>query len=966
MADALSSSSAMEALASLSMASEELALSLALELSASLSATTKSKRPVVRRTTTTKGNEDGGGASYPIPLPDSIRACCATKSEKNALATASVCTESILSSLEKIASGGTKASEEMRKLESERYEVESRGDIMATALHLRGCANRGSQALAAQNYRTAAEAVCEYRRLLSTTKPRTSQTALLIAGDYTIQTHERTRQVMKQTILERYEAAVAKGDLAALSDLTPILGLLEMADQGVGMYLRFSRSTLSKSMDDPKPQPSQDPNEKEVVLQTPVQVPVCQSLAKVFNVGVMHLRHHLPMVAHSLGEADGDAALIQLVHLEVEKRAIAAVRQYEQEKQLEEMEKVGERVTALIEEKYVVVGILDFEGEGFLSSSLGGGSGLLQALMGLDDKYQPIATEISSKKPFDFEEHDCGFTEELGHLADVDAAMDEAALCLQHTESYERFIRHAVDQVLQARALRLEQKREERKRQQQSEEEKRMEADGAENQGASANDSKDEIADEGKQIEILPPHTPLNEAVAELGGHYSGLERSLLLASMQRAFLNATFPGDQNYNPIAILSGRTRGAPGFRALQTSVVEECLYAAQRSTMRAFATGHTGTASVAANYCADALGRVLLEVLSRRAELGISLLKPGEGLLVGQGGLFGQAAGLIRGAATGRAKIERNVGAKGTAGAGTHEDSNMMRYRVELGIARACANLNDLEVAVDYTQRLENKFLVEIDSSYPSCHETEQLRMCVKSLGSATDSFKLASNNSVEQLVSTIMTRVRIIANDAMGTDGAASASYLSSTVIGGGKATDRSTVRMNYDLDDEAYELAQVSEGYLSRLCSSIDELIEPLRVHLVPRLSDAVVLGVLSGASKRMEATMRRSRFTALGALSMDSDIRYFLNFAKERLDSPDMSSNVAICKACKPLARLSQIALLMNVDDLEDVVDLISVSKRKNNWDLNLEDAKAFLSLRVDFEGRKVNDLLRISDEQE
>jgi hypothetical protein len=45
------------------------------------------------------------------------------------------------------------------------------------------------------------------------------------------------------------------------------------------------------------------------------------------------------------------------------------------------------------------------------------------------------------------------------------------------------------------------------------------------------------------------------------------------------------------------------------------------------------------------------------------------------------------------------------------------------------------------------------------------------------------------------------------------------------------------------------------------------------------------------------------------------------------------------------PLNRLLQIAKLLNVDDLEDVVDLIGSSKRKGNWDLKLDDAKALES---------------------
>jgi len=65
------------------------------------------------------------------------------------------------------------------------------------------------------------------------------------------------------------------------------------------------------------------------------------------------------------------------------------------------------------------------------------------------------------------------------------------------------------------------------------------------------------------------------------------------------------------------------------------------------------------------------------------------------------------------------------------------------------------------------------------------------------------------------------------------------------------------------------------------------------------------------------------------------------------------------------PLSRLLQIAKLMNLDDLEDVLDLISSSKRKGNWDLRLEDSKAFLSLRTEFEADLVEQLLGAVDEE-
>ena len=64
------------------------------------------------------------------------------------------------------------------------------------------------------------------------------------------------------------------------------------------------------------------------------------------------------------------------------------------------------------------------------------------------------------------------------------------------------------------------------------------------------------------------------------------------------------------------------------------------------------------------------------------------------------------------------------------------------------------------------------------------------------------------------------------------------------------------------------------------------------------------------------------------------------MTFAKDWMDSPELKSNVTLCQACTPFARLNQITLLTNMDDLEDALDLISVSKRKGNWDLKLDDA--------------------------
>jgi conserved oligomeric Golgi complex subunit 4 len=206
----------------------------------------------------------------------------------------------------------------------------------------------------------------------------------------------------------------------------------------------------------------------------------------------------------------------------------------------------------------------------------------------------------------------------------------------------------------------------------------------------------------------------------------------------------------------------------------------------------------------------LGRVLLDVLTHRAELGASLVKPGEGLLDGQSGL-GQAALSFAG------KGLRGVqGAAGRTGGMNDEAAEALRHRTLIGVARAAANFNDLEVVADYTKRLEINFLREIDAGYPQGHDTEQLRMCVKGLGGVVESFIQASSRSMEELIATLLPRARQIVNESVGLE-SASTSAASNFLGGPVLQTTNATTVLDYNMDDAAFELSQISEGYMGRM-----------------------------------------------------------------------------------------------------------------------------------------------------
>jgi len=716
----------------------------------------------------------------------------------------------------------------MKSLESERRKIDQEVEYISLALRVRDGVEKAASAMNGRRYADAASNVRDVNAILKT--PQGSK-VMEIAGESVIKTHQRTEEVLKRGISVAYESAVQHSDLASLSELTPLLGMVDMADLGVRLYLKYSKTQLEKEMNlDVRPAPLEEElkveegmsraamrrrAEEEARRQQNQTTP--QKLAKIYNAGVTYLRHHLPMVAYSLGEADGDAALVQLVNVEVESRVVDLLRASVAEKELALTVRRADHVAAKIEERYTTGG----EGLGAEDSALG------NILMGLgaDTTLGSVSVDISKKRLASLK-NDCGFALEVGNLGDVDAALEEWALMLQHTESYERFLRHAVDEVTKARKLRFQQKREAKRHMKEAEEAKKHDADetiiASPRKSLSGSGSRDNIQEDNDSLpalEIMPAHTQLNEIAAEIGGYYSSLERCLLLAGMQRAFISSHFPDDKTFT--AVSTNSSYGA-GSKALQTTLVEECLYAARRSTLRAFATGHTGTASAAANACVDVLGRILLEVLSHRAEIGSSLLKPGEGLVAGQHGL-GQAA--LSFAKSTAGKGFRGVqGAAALAGAskgivGDEETEEALKTRTMLGCARACANLNDLEIVADYTKKLEDHFLKEIDAGYPRGHETEQLRMCIKGLDVVVDSFMQASKRSIEHLLSTLLPRVRQIVNDAVGHEGGttttAASNFLGSPVLS--VPTTAASTCLNYDLDDKAFELTQISEGYMGHM-----------------------------------------------------------------------------------------------------------------------------------------------------
>ena len=189
-----------DALLALADESESTALKLAEELAASLSTTKKHSAATGSHNNSSsagsgrRSKREDPATSFTVgqfvPLPRSLRDAPrptrkisqkgsnsssitdhetitnSSSSASHALTHATLASESILSSLSKIASGGSAASSEMRQLESHRQRLDEEAINIDHALRIREGCQRGGDSLMGRRYGDAARAVADVNSIL--------------------------------------------------------------------------------------------------------------------------------------------------------------------------------------------------------------------------------------------------------------------------------------------------------------------------------------------------------------------------------------------------------------------------------------------------------------------------------------------------------------------------------------------------------------------------------------------------------------------------------------------------------------------------------------------------------------------------------------------------------------------------------------------------------------------------------
>ena len=226
------------------------------------------------------------------------------------------------------------------------------------------------------------------------------------------------------------------------------------------------------------------------------------------------------------------------------------------------------------------------------------------------------------------------------------------------------------------------------------------------------------------------------------------------------------------------------------------------------------------------------------------------------------------------------------------------------------SRACAVvLNNLDLAGSYVPQLRSSIEADVSELGFSPEDEAKITMCLSDLADTVPLFTGVLRDALDNICSSLQPKLK----------------PLTSVLLD-----------ISYELTEADFAANERVDPFISSLITGISGVIAPYKSSLSPANYDAFVAGVIKYVASRIEIDSRHKVYTPYGALQFDKDVRALMTFFSSLTQRPvrDM------------LARLTQIATLLNVESLQEVSEYWN----SMDWRLKPVEVKRVLRLRRDF----------------
>jgi hypothetical protein len=375
----------------------------------------------------------------------------------------------------------------------------------------------------------------------------------------TLTTLQRIHKGLSKHLLSSFKASSQANDIRRISTIVPLLSQLNISYHALECYMIYIKAILDEKLGkcvvvggvggvggvDNSTDNSTDNANK------------CNnSIASILNASSTIIRHHLPMISNTMGTVNGDAALIQLVHLSVEEHVIKII-----DKRIRTIEDgqgggqgsgQGRRGRRDVEEMEDF--LMTYDQFPVLLATVAYPRPVVSARAGNQGSTGATKLELEHSSTHSGRHSEASMKD---LLKDLDVNTEMNAALIQYNESYLRFINHCCEQVVQ-----------------------------------SSNNSVRSVD------EILPKNGLLNDKIIELAAVYSKCENELFINTVLQVFnMN-----DIVYDDIDNVS--------------NIIEDIFFVSRRSTVRSIATGNVICVCVVFNYNVRILQILLFDILAKK--------------------------------------------------------------------------------------------------------------------------------------------------------------------------------------------------------------------------------------------------------------------------------------------------------------------------------------------------------------
>ncbi|KAL4441200.1 hypothetical protein ABPG77_011437 [Micractinium sp. CCAP 211/92] len=235
----------------------------------------------------------------------------------------------------------------------------------------------------------------------------------------------------------------------------------------------------------------------------------------------------------------------------------------------------------------------------------------------------------------------------------------------------------------------------------------------------------------------------------------------------------------------------------------------------------------------------------------------------------------------------------------------------------GAAAAAAAFNNADVSASYVGKLRQQLEDLAGQLFHQANDRDRIKLVLADLGKTSSDFRQLATKALDQLCGGLMPRLRPVLDDA------AAASY---------------------ELSEADLAPGGGASGWPQALLLAFAVHLAWLQPLLAPGAYDSLVHLVLDKVVARLEAVLSQKRFTQLGGMQLEKDVRLLVGGLS------DMTTRTVRDK----FARLSQMATLLTLETVGEVLDYWG-DAGAIAWRLTDNDVRQTLSQRIDFSPHEI-----------